>query len=170
MPTLSLSDTRGEPLSTATLLAGYASILGELRERGVIRTANAPAGDYAEWLVARALGGVMATNSEKSFDLTLPDSRRVQVKTRVVSEPRLPGQLQTSAFRSWDFEEAALVLLRDSDYGVERAVLAPVALVKAAAKWRDHVNGAVLQMTPTLLDHKACEDFTELARTAAEES
>lgn len=33
------------------LLAGYAMVLAELRRRGVVRSANAPAGDYGEWLI-----------------------------------------------------------------------------------------------------------------------
>jgi hypothetical protein len=33
---------------------------------GAIRTENAPVGDYAEYLVATALGGRLAPNSEKS--------------------------------------------------------------------------------------------------------
>lgn len=168
---LDLRDADGGRLSTAALLAGYASILTELRERGVVRTANAPAGDYAEWLVARSLGGtIVLSTSEKSFDVTLPDKRRVQVKARVVSDPRKSGQLQTSPFRSWDFEVAALVLLRDVDYRVERAVLAPVALVQAASKLRPLINGSVVQMTPQLLNHADCYDFTELSRAAALEA
>jgi hypothetical protein len=37
------------------LLALSRRILAELRERGVIRTGNAPAGDYAELLAFRAV-------------------------------------------------------------------------------------------------------------------
>jgi hypothetical protein len=38
----------------------YRAFLRELKGRGVIRTENAPAGDYAEYLVAAALGGKLA--------------------------------------------------------------------------------------------------------------
>ncbi|MEX2654251.1 MAG: hypothetical protein WD532_04380, partial [Acidimicrobiia bacterium] len=63
------------------LLSSYAAILAELRERGVVRSANAPAGDYAEWLCSRALGATLVDNfSVKSHDLVLSDGRRVQVK------------------------------------------------------------------------------------------
>jgi hypothetical protein len=52
------------------LLSTYAEIFAELRERGVVRSANAPAGDYAEWLCSRALGATLADNfSVKSHDL-----------------------------------------------------------------------------------------------------
>jgi hypothetical protein len=44
-------------LSQADLFSLYRAILSELKGRGVIRTENAPAGDYAEYLVATAVGG-----------------------------------------------------------------------------------------------------------------
>ena len=40
--------------------------LNELRVREVVRTSNSPVGDSAELLVATALGGSLAANSEKS--------------------------------------------------------------------------------------------------------
>ncbi len=154
--------------STADLLAGYAATLVELRRRGVLRSNNAPAGDYGEWLIARTLATVLSANlALKSYDLLHLDGRRVQVKTRVVSEPLTRGQLQTSVFRSFDFELAALVQLRDVDYAVVRAVLLPVAVVRACASHVPHVNGWRLMMTPAILDHEAAEDITMVARTAA---
>ncbi len=122
-------------LTVPELLAGYARSLAELRRRGVVRSANAPAGDYAEWLVAKALGGELAQNfSMKSWDVVLATGNRIQVKTRVVSTPIRAGQLQTSPFRSWDFEDAAFVLLGAEDYRVVRAAMVPVAAVVECAR------------------------------------
>lgn len=72
------------------LLARYASFLTALRDRGVVSSGNAPAGDYAEWLVAEALGGeLVADFLVKSYDfLTVPDRERVQVKGRVIADWR----------------------------------------------------------------------------------
>lgn len=96
-------------LTNAQLFAQFSASLRELRVRDVLRTNNQPAGDYAEWLAQRALGGVLAPNAEKSFDLTTDDGTLVQVKARSVS-PRIKfGQLETSVFRSWDFDQALLV-------------------------------------------------------------
>lgn len=157
--------------STADLLAGYASIIAELRRRDVIRTNNAPAGDYAEWLVARALGGCLADNkAAKSYDLTLPDGNRVQVKSRVVSIPVQRGQLQASVFRSFDYEFAGLVLLRDIDYAVHRAVLTPRHVVEQFATRVDHVNGWRLMMTAAVLDHQESIDITAAMRAAARDA
>lgn len=157
--------------STADLLAGYASTLAELRRRGAIRTNNAPAGDYGEWLVARALGGRLADNkSSKSHDLTLSDGRRAQVKSRVVTVPVRRGQLQASVFRSFDFELAGLVLLRDTDYAVHRAVLTPRHVVEQLATRVEHVNGWRLMMTAAVLDHQESVDITAAMREAARDA
>lgn len=150
------------------LLSAYATLLAELRERGVVRSANAPAGDYAEWLCARALGASLVDNfSVKSHDLVLVDGRRVQVKTRVTSEPPKAGQRRTSPFRSWGFDLAALVLLRDYDYAVLRGVLLPVEVVRAQSRYSSHVNGSVVMMHDALLDHVNAEDITDRLRAAA---
>lgn len=61
--------------STQELLQGYAGTLAELRRRGLIRSGNAPAGDYSEWITARALHGTLVDNfSVKSYDLTMARS------------------------------------------------------------------------------------------------
>ncbi len=150
------------------LLSGYARALAELRRRNVVRSNNAPAGDYAEWLVAKALGGKLAdTSSEKSWDVSLPSGQRIQVKARVTSVPLRAGQLQTSPFRSWEFDTAAFVLLAAEDYRVTRAALVPVAVVREHARWRSHVNGHVVMMNTALLDHPEATGLTEALNRAA---
>ncbi len=153
--------------STQELLSGYAATLAELRRRGVVRTNNAPIGDYSEWLLARTLGGTLAeSTSARSYDLALPDGRRVQVKARLVEEPAKAGQLQTSAFRSWDFEVAALMLFRADSYEPALVVLAPVAVVKEHAKFRKHVNGHVVFIRPPLTTATGVDDITPAVVTA----
>jgi hypothetical protein len=115
-----------------------------LKGRGVIRTENAPVGDYAEYLVATALGGQLATNWEKAWDVRGGDGEKLQVKARVVSEPAEPGQLQLSPFRSFGFDSAVIVLLSATDYAVTRASKVPRYVVESSAAYRQHVNGKVL--------------------------
>ncbi len=80
--------------------------------RGVVRTRNSPLGDLAETIALRAYGGSLAANSEKSYDLTTAQGRRIQVKARLV-DPADRRSQNFSAFRSWNFD-AALFLLFDS--------------------------------------------------------
>jgi hypothetical protein len=103
------ADTLAE-LTTGELLALSRGILAELRRRGVIRSGNAPAGDYAELLVQRATGGELAPNSQKSWDVETPTGVHLQVKARVVTNPNASGERQLSVFRSWEFDAAVIVL------------------------------------------------------------
>jgi hypothetical protein len=79
-------------LTTSELLALSRAILAELKARGVIRSGNAPAGDYAELLVRQATGGELAPTSQKSWDVVTPDMERLQVEARVVTNPRKRGE------------------------------------------------------------------------------
>jgi hypothetical protein len=154
--------------SNAQLFEQYSAILGELRRRDVTRTNNAPAGDYAEWLVQRALGGRLAPNSEKSFDLETEDGTRVQVKARAVSEKILAGQRQMSSFRTWAFDQAAMVQFAKNDYSIVRAVLVPVEQVRDSARWTKHVNGHVAFMTEALMTSPGSTNITDAVRAASE--
>ena len=153
-----------EHRSTSDLFALYRGILRQLRSRGVVRTENAPAGDYAEFLVSRALAGTLAPNSEKSYDV-LADDLRLQVKARVISEPLKSGQLQLSPFRSFDFDEAVIVLFDDVDYGVRQAVRIPVDAVRDVAAHNRHVNGHIVHAQPALMSGPGTTDITSLLQS-----
>jgi hypothetical protein len=117
-------------LSQADLFSLYRAILSELKGCGVIRTENAPAGDYAEYLVAAAVSGQLAPNSEKSWDAFGRNGEKLQLKARVVSDPIQPGQLQLSPFRSFEFDFAVIVFLSAADYVVCRASKVPRHVVE----------------------------------------
>lgn len=85
----------------------------------------------------------------------------------MTSVPLRAGQVQTSPFRSWDFEKAAFVLLAAEDYRVTRASIVPVAIVREHARWRSHVNGHVVMMNDTVLGHPDATDLTEALNRAA---
>lgn len=152
--------------STSELFALYRSILRELRTRGIVRTENAPVGDYAEYLVARALDGTLAPNSEKSYDV-IAHGVRLQVKSRVVSNPPRSGQLQLSPFRSFDFDDAVIVLFDDLDYSVRHAIRLPVDELRAAAVHNQHVNGHVVHARSALMANPAAADITSLLQAVA---
>lgn len=153
-------------LSELGLFSLYRAILRELKSRNVIRTENAPVGDYAEYLVAAALGGRLARNSEKSWDVLCGKGERVQVKARVVTVPATPGQLQLSPFRSFDFDAAVIVLLSDTDYAVSRASKVPRHVVESFATYREHVNGKVLFAREDVMGHPDATDLTAALRAA----
>jgi hypothetical protein len=150
--------------SESDLFALYRGILSELKSRGVIRTENAPSGDYAEYLVAAAFGGRLAPNSEKSWDVLGNDGQKLQVKARVVSDPATPGQLQLSPFRSFTFDAPVIVLLSATDYTVQRASKVPRYVVESSAVYRPHVNGRILFARPEIMGHADATDLTAILR------
>src|SRR5436190_21999867 len=97
-------------LTTGERLALSRSILADLRTRGVVRSGNAPAGDYAELLVQRATAGKLAPNSQRSWDVETPTGAHLQVKARVVTNRSASSERQLSVFRSWEFTAGVIVL------------------------------------------------------------
>jgi hypothetical protein len=152
-------------LSVGELLALSRRILAELRRRGIIRSGNAPAGHYAELLVQRATGGELAPGSQKSWDVQTADGERLQVKTRVVTNPGAAGERQLSVFRSWDFD-AAVIVLFDDEFRVWRAAYLPTALLQEQSRFVEHVRGFRVMATDALMDQG--EDWAERLRAAAD--
>lgn len=151
-------------LSIPDLIRLHRSTLSELFRRNVVRTMNAPQGDWAEYLVAVAYEGARAANSEKSWDVAAADGRRLQVKSRVL-DPDNVGSNGTSPFRSWDFSAAVIVLFDSEDLSVLSAAELPVDTIRELATYRKHVNGHVFRPSKVNLAHGT--DVTELLRRTA---
>jgi hypothetical protein len=137
-----------ETTPTKSLLRLYGQILTELIRRGVVRSRNAPAGDLAEALVARAYGGQLAAKSEKSWDVSVID-HKIQVKCRVVDAGARRTQ-QFSPFRSWGFDICVFVLLDSLSYDVVRALEIDVADVQATSKRVDWVAASRISVAQVL--------------------
>lgn len=157
------SELRLDHRGISDLLGIYGQVLEELRGREVIRSANAPTGDYAEWLVQRTLGGKLQPSSNKSADLIVR-KKRIQVKARILSDPERFGERQLSSFRSWDFDDAVIVLF-DRRYHVRRATRIKVAELEAASREDTWVSGRRVIADDGLLDRG--RDITEKLRGAA---
>jgi hypothetical protein len=157
-PLKASADSTLAAMATRELFRTYRGILKELTRRKAIRTMNAPAGDYAEHLVAALTRGRLADNSEKSWDVET-DTERLQVKSRVVDTSKKNDARQLSPFRTWDFQRAVIVLF-DDDYAIHKCVALPSGVVRAHATYRKHVNGHVVMAT-ALLAHEEAEDLTQ---------
>ena len=137
-------------LTIGELLSLSRGALTELRRREVLRTGNAPAGDYAEWLVRIATDGQLAPNSQTSWDIVTSDDDRLQVKARMVTNPRDRGQRQFSAFRSWNFD-AAVIVLFDDTFRVWKAARIDAEILRGAASFTEYVNAYRVLATDDLL-------------------
>lgn len=154
--------------STADLLAQHADILSELRRRGVVRSANAPGGDYAELLFAQAFGWRLENNSASGHDAVDQDGTLYQIKCRRISlaNTGLQKGRQLSAIRRLPdrpFDVLAAVLF-DDQYRVWRAALIPFEQVHANASYVAYVNAWRFILRDSIWNLTGVQDVTEKLR------
>ncbi len=146
-----ISDGLLTSLSDLELLSLHSGILTELRLRGVIRTKNNPVGDYAEWLVSKALGMTLLSNSSAGADAIDADGMKVQIKARRVT-PDNPSR-QLSALRNYeaaDFDYLIAVIF-DEAYNVLDGYKIPHAVIRDYARHSDHVNAHIINLKGAIL-------------------
>ena len=105
-----------ESLSNKELLHLHAQVLRELKGRSVVKTANNPIGDYAEWLVSKSLDCALQRNSNSGFDALDKDGNKIQIKARRITTANKSTQL--SAIRNietHDFDYLIAILF-DENY------------------------------------------------------
>jgi len=135
-----------ESATVPQLLTQYAEILAELRKREVVRTRNAPIGDYAEFLSAAVYDGALEPNSGKSHDLIAADGRLVQVKARTIGEG-VHSSAKFSAFRSFEFDVAVFLAFDLSTYGLVWAREVASADVESATSYSAHTNASTVSIS-----------------------
>jgi len=144
-----INDENGTPLarlSVGDLLDTYTSVLAELRTRHLIRTNNAPIGDLAEYCSAIVYDGLLAPNSEKSYDLTAADGRKVQVKVRLV-RPGMASGAVFSPIRSFDFDLCAFLVIDNGTGEVVAAREWTPDEVREHGSFKKHTNGTVVTVS-----------------------
>lgn len=96
-----------------------------MRELVVVHRIRSVA-DYAEQIVADALGGVRITNStNKGFDVSAPGYGRVEVKFRQLpADGRLEERVALNDTKQHGFDYLCVIVF-DSDFVVKGAVLVP---------------------------------------------
>jgi len=151
------------PLANATpaeLLRLHAAIGEQLRERGIVRSANNPVGDLAEYLFCQAFGWAQAANSAKSADAACSKGKLYQIKGRRTT--RHNGSRQLGALRGLSdggFDFLAGVIFAE-DYTVSRAAIIPHATVLANATYVELTNSWKFMMRDTVWDWPETVDAT----------
>jgi hypothetical protein len=140
--------------SIRELLALWAGVLRELRERQVVRTFNNPIGDIAEMLVALHYGGEQGSFSQKAWDVQVGDEL-LQVKALRRTGRRARRNL--SPIRSDDGYTAVVIVIFTEDLRVEKALRVPREVVNEMFERRPHVNGRIIVVGQDLLEHPAVE-------------
>lgn len=153
-------------LSVSDLLSLHAGISETLRERGIVRSANNPTGDLAEFLFCKAFGWEQAPNSERGFDATSAGGIRYQIKGRRIHRRNKSRQL--SAIRDLPgkhFDVLAGVLF-DDDFRVMQAALVPFDVVKSRATYVAHTNSSKFMLRDEIWHEPGVEDVTAKIREA----
>ncbi len=149
--------------SVASLLGLHVEILDELRAREILRSANNPTGDYAEYLCCRAFGWEQMANSAKAYD-ALADGVRYQIKGRRLHDRNRSRQL--SAIRDLSGFDFLAGVLFDHQYGVERAALVPADIVRRWATSVSYTNSYRLLLRDEIWSEASVTDITDDLREA----
>lgn len=148
--------------SVAELLALHIAVLENLRQRDILRSANNPTGDLAEYYFCAAFGWAQESNSKKAFDAIGDEGVRYQIKGRRVHRRNKSRQL--SAIRNLQGFDILAAVLFDDDYRIMRAALIPAALVSENSKYIEHTNSHKFLLRDAIWKFPGVEDATERLR------
>ncbi len=143
--------------TTRQLLSDWASIMRELRGRGVVRTQNNPIGDIAEAIVHEHYGGTRGSFSQAGWDVMTAAGERLQVKA--LRRTSTGKRRNLSPIRDRDYD-AVIVVVFDEDFVVEDCLRLPRELVEQLFVHRPYVNGRIITLTQKLLEHPEVEHVT----------
>jgi hypothetical protein len=128
-------------LSPRQLFELHSKIEDELRVKKIIRTANNPTGDLAEYLFRTAFDWESAGNSQAHYDAKgKTDGSLYQIKGRRITH--FNGSRQLSAIRGLEgahFDFLAGVLFNE-DYSIFKAALIPHSVLLSLVKERSHIS------------------------------
>lgn len=148
--------------SVAELLALHTAALEELRQREILRSANNPTGDLAEYYFCAAFGWAQENNSKKAFDAIGNAGVRYQIKGRRVHRRNKSRQL--SAIRDLQGFDFLAAVLFDDDYRIMRAALIPSAVVSENSTYIEHTNSHKFLLRDAVWSFPDVEDVTERLR------
>ena len=138
-----------EQMAEVELLRTYTGVIDELMRRGVVRTRNAPIGDYTEWLVCSHLGLEMQANSKAAFDASDANGIHYQIKGRR-SEKQSD---QFSVIRNLEENgfHFLIAIVFNNDWSIRLAVKIPHEVVARRAAYSGYVNGHILTFTDKII-------------------
>ena len=146
-------------LSVSNLLSLHISTMDELRARDVLRSANNPTGDSAEYYFCKSFGWHEENNSAKGFDATGADGIRYQIKGRRIHRRNKSRQL--SAIRDLaGFDILAAVLFNDN-FKIFKAALIPADVVGEHSKYIEHTNSHKFLLRDMIWEIPSVVDVTE---------
>lgn len=157
MNTLHLSKL--EPID---LLRQYTAVIDELKSRGIVRTNNAPLGDFTEWLIAKSMDLQLAPNSKAGYDAISDAGVKFQIKARRVTPDNNSRQLGAiRKYKEADFDYLVAVIF-DENFSLIEAYLIPHEIVGKYGRFQEHTNALNLLMTGAILEDPGIMKMGEL--------
>lgn len=153
-------------MSPLELLRLHVKVGDELRKLKITRSSNNPTGDFAEYIFWKAFGWQLTGNSNPHFDALGADGTRYQIKGRRVTRENKSRQL--SAIRELggsNFDFLAAVLF-DHDFGIMRAAIIPVDVVKRRSSFVERTNSHTFLLRDEVWGDPGVQDVTEALRKA----
>lgn len=153
--------------SAEALLRLHYNVLDELKARGIIRSACAPIGEYAEVLFCEAFAwDRVERNANAGFDATDKAGNRIQIKARRVVGPksRQLGAMRNLERRPFD-QLAAVLFARNLE--VARAAIIPLEVVRARALHDRYTNSYKLMLDDDVWALPGVEDVTRQIQLTA---
>ena len=155
--------------SIQALLRLHYRVLDELKTRRLIRSANAPIGEYAELLFCEAFDWTRAeNNSNAGFDATDQSGSRIQLKARRIVGK---GSRQLGSIRNLQrapFDKLAAVLFA-KNLDIVRAAIIPLDIVKALAVHDPYTNSYKFTLEDDVWNIPDVQDVTTPIEMAAAE-
>jgi hypothetical protein len=151
----------------STLLELHATILEVLRERNIVRSSNAPLGDYAELLFSKAFSWTLQNNSASGHDAVDGAGLRYQIKSRRITPHNSSRQLsfiRRLPERTFDFLAGALF---NTHYSIYRAAIVPHVLLEPRSRFSKHTNGWLFKLEDDVWTMQGVRDVTDELRAAA---
>lgn len=147
----------------AELLMLHSDIMEELRNRGVVRSANNPTGDLAEYIFCKAFKTwERAPNSKAGFDATCKRTKKkYQIKARRVTSRNKSRQL--SAIRELDnrhFDFLAAIIFNER-YEVAKAIIVPHCSICTRCTYVEHTNSHKLLLHDDVWKLRGAKDVTK---------
>lgn len=149
------------------MLVLHARTMDELRARSIVRSANNPTGDLAEYLFCKAFQWTRIGNSNRNVDALDSVGKRYQIKGRRLTSHN--GSRQLSAIRDLaggNFDVLAGVLLSE-DYSVLRAALIPYTVVVQRSTFVIRTNSHKFYLRDDVWNATGVKDVTKTLQAVA---
>lgn len=150
-------ESPGNMIRVRGLLRSYSLIMKELKDRNIVRTANNPVADYAEFLVSDKLGLELVPNSMPGYDaVNKKTGIKYQIKARKGKSRQL-GVIRNLKRKQFYY---LIAIFFDEEFNVTEAYEISSEEILNYARLSEHQNGHILRVKDIIADGKV-KDITQ---------